>query len=83
MPPVALTVTDVVPPLHIIVPGVAETFIVVTVSVAGFEFTEPEVLVQTARYWLPSSPDVAVKVNVAEVAPLILFHVLPSEFTCH
>jgi hypothetical protein len=54
-----------------------------TVSVAGFELTDPALLVHTARYCLPLRTVVAATVNVRLVAPLIFVHVVPLVLSCH
>ena len=53
-----------------------------TVKTAALEFTEPLLLVHTARYCLLLSPMAVVNDKVLFVAPEILVHV-PFVFTCH
>ena len=53
-----------------------------TVNVAALEFTDPAMLVHTARYCLLLSAVVVVNDKVLLVAPPILFQV-PLAFTCH
>ena len=55
-----------------------------TVSVAAVVVADPAELVNTARYWLPFSDNVVVKLRVVEVAPETLLNVAPpSVLTCH
>lgn len=54
-----------------------------TVKVAGFEFTEPPLLVHTARYCLLLSPVVTAKVKVLFVAPLMFVQLVPFVLDCH
>ena len=48
-----------------------------TRKVAALVVVVPAVLVNTARYWLPSSPAAAVNVYVVLVAPLMLAKLAP------
>ena len=54
-----------------------------TVNTAAVEFTLPAILVHTARYCLLFSADVVVNDNVPDVAPLMLFQVVPLVLSCH
>jgi len=55
-----------------------------TVSVAAVVVAVPKLFVNTARNLFPFCPAVAVKLYVAEVAPLTLLNVVPpSVLTCH
>lgn len=54
-----------------------------TVSVAAFEFTEPLLLVHTARYCLLLSAVVVPNDKVPVVAPATFVHVVPLLLTCH
>jgi hypothetical protein len=55
-----------------------------TVSVAPLVVAEPAELVNTARYWFPFCDKAVVKLNVVEVAPMMLLNVAPpSVLTCH
>ena len=53
-----------------------------TVNVAGSEFTDPPLLVHTARYCLLLSAIVVANVNMPSVAPLILFQLVPFVLCC-
>ena len=56
----------------------------VTVSVAAFEFVEPNSFVNTARYLLLFMPDIAVNVSVGDVAPVMFVNVVPPSLdSCH
>ncbi len=53
-------------------------------SIAAVVVAVPHTLVKTARYLLPFCADVAVKLNVALVAPGMLLKVAPlSVLNCH
>ena len=54
-----------------------------TVNTTALEFTLPARLVHTARYCLLLSAVAAVNANVPEVAPLILFQLVPLVLSCH
>ena len=54
-----------------------------TVSVAELEFTEPPLLVHTARYCLLFNAVVALTLNVLLVAPLIFVQLVPLVLSCH
>jgi hypothetical protein len=55
-----------------------------TDSTAALLVADPAVLVNTARYWFPLSPDAAVKLKVVFVAPEISFQLVPPlVLTCH
>lgn len=57
---------------------------VFTFKVAAPDVTEPEELVNTARYWLPFCDMLALNVSVVEVAPGTSVNVTPpSVLTCH
>jgi len=56
---------------------------VFTDSVAELEFTEPLLLVHTARYCLLFNAVVALIVNVPLVAPLIFVQLVPLVLSCH
>ena len=54
-----------------------------TVSVAELEFTEPTLLVHTARYCLLFNAVVALILKVPLVAPLIFVQLVPLVLSCH
>ena len=55
-----------------------------TVKVAAPDSALPQALLKSARYRLPLSPELAVKLYVELVAPAMLVKVLPpSELICH
>jgi len=54
-----------------------------TVKTAALEFTLPEMFVHTARYCLLLSTIAVVNDNVPDVAPPMLFQIVPSVLTCH
>jgi len=56
---------------------------VFTVNVAEPEFTEPLLLVHTARYCLLFNAVVALIVNVPLVATLIFVQLVPLVLSCH
>jgi hypothetical protein len=58
--------------------------VVLTVRIAAEEVVEPAEFVKTVRYRFPLSPVATVKVYVTDVAPEMLFQVVPpSLLTCH
>ena len=57
---------------------------VFTVNVAAVVVAAPHVSVNTARYWFPFWPALVVKLNVVDVAPVMLLNVVPPlVLTCH
>ena len=56
---------------------------VLTVKTIALEFIVPAILVHTARYCLLLSDIVVVNDNVPDVAPLILFQLVPLVLSCH
>ena len=68
----------------VVVGGVVISGAYWTVSVAALVVVVPTELVKTARYSLPSSPELVVKLSVALVAPLMFVNAEPpSVLSCH
>ena len=82
VPVVPVAVSTELPQLLVTVTAGVEG-IAFTVSVAAFEFTEPLLLVHTARYCLLLSAIVVAKDKVLLVAPVIFVQVVPLLLTCH
>ncbi len=80
--PEAVVEKVAVAPLQTVWSGGSVVVVTTTVSVAAVVVAEPELLVNSARYWLPLSARVAVNMSVVLVAPGILLNG-PPVLTCH